>query len=72
MPPEDRVRPTLPEVTPEGDGSEVFWDVFDVQTGRRLWSIEAADFEAALFEKRRLYRLAGGKSGRGYLAPAED
>jgi len=65
--PENPVRPELPSVTPRSDGSRVFWRVIDERTGATLWSFEAACFETALEEKRRLCSAVGGKSGWAYL-----
>lgn len=59
--PEIRARPG-PVVLPVNDGSGRWWLVRET-SGQPMWSFEAADFGAALVEKRRLCAMVGARSG---------
>jgi hypothetical protein len=64
----DAPRPTCgTSAIPHHDASGRLWRAIDRATGSVLWTIEAATFDLALIEKRRLCKLARGRSGDVYL-----
>ena len=65
--PDEPPRPKVPGPAPRprNDGSGIWWEITDA--GQPLWRIEAANFERALVEKRRLCRESGFRPGHARL-----
>lgn len=63
-------RPGL-AATPQNDGSGVWWEIRE-RDGQLLWTVEAADFDRALAEKRRLCHVVGGRSGWAFISRIKE